>query len=784
MIIGMDFGTTNSGMAVYDGRTVNILPLDPINNNPRVARTALYMTNQQEIYIGRAAIDQYFTQNVGRSSRTKKVWVGEIEIRGGDMHYVTDAYIYVDVLSPGRLFLSIKTGLRDPDYPGSIIGQQFYSLEKLIGLYLHITKIRAEQQLGRPINQVVLGRPVHFAFDAEKDQLAQARLLEAAFLAGYETVYLQPEPIAAAYSYETSLNREENVLVFDFGGGTLDLTVMRLGKPQNRQVLATGGIPVAGDVFDQRIVRAKLPPHFGEGSYYGPRHKKLTVPPWIYDTFSNWQTILELQSDANRKILREIAQTAQRRYQIEMLEALVSSNYGQRMFDIVEQAKRQLSEKRGAAITLEGPGFKVLEFVTRTEFERIIRQEIMAIEQHVDETLRTSGLRAEQIDAVIRTGGSSQIPVFAEMLERKFGAEKVRQIDTFSSVTAGLGVIGHGIEAGDIEARAYKPDDAAITAEVPGSNPAISPANLDLLKRRILIQEGVLDAPIESEQVLVFLGEGQQITAVPLNTPITQSPIPNLQSPVTKALLAAPDDLLLIITSHYRFLLLTPQQLLERQSVKVRPADVYMLGQRESLCSLSRWEEIKQHEKLLIVTSLGLARPYPTRIMQDNIEAPVPFKFDNQLFGVPVLAAGAEMEDTAVLVTEKRRGARWPVAQMRGSGMQVINCGQDDRVAGAVLCQPKDELLILTRDGYGRRTLAEWIPQPEKENSKGKSLLARREEVTAVLPARQPDLWAVTNRRILPIQPRQAALDNSTKSQPILDLEADEIVQTVIIDKM
>jgi len=781
MIIGMDFGTTNSGMAVYDGRTVNILPLDLANSNPRVARTALYLTNQQEIAIGRAAIDQYFTQNVGRSSRAKKVWVGEIEIRGADMQYVTDVYVYVDVLSPGRLFLSIKTGLRDLDYPGSVVGQQFYSLEKLIGLYMHITKIRAERQLGQPVTQVVLGRPVRFARDPERDKLAQARLLEAVFLAGYETVYLQPEPIAAAYSYETSLEGEQNVLVFDFGGGTLDLTVMRLGNPQNRRVLATGGIPVAGDVFDQKLVRYKLPPHFGEGSYYGPRHKKLTVPPWIFDTFSNWQTILELQSDANRKILREIAQTAQRRYQIEMLEALVSSNYGQRMFDIVEQAKRQLSQKRGAAITLAGPGFKVLEFVTRTEFERIIRQEIVAIEQHLDETLRASGLRAAQIDAVIRTGGSSQIPAFAEMLERKFGAEKVRQIDTFSSVTAGLGVMGYGIERGEIEARAYTPDDAAVTAESPDANPAISPANMDLLKRRILIQEGILDSPIEAEQILVFLGEGQQITAVPLAASLTAYRLPITDDPITAALIAHPDEPLLIITSHYRFLLLTPRQLLERQSVNVRPADVYMLGQRESLCSLSHWEAVKRHEKLLIVTSLGLTRPYPTRLMQENIEAPVPFKFDNQLFGVPVLVTGAGMKDTAVLVTEKRRGVRWPVGQMRGSGTQALNCGTNDRVSSALLCQLEDELLILTRDGYGRRLLAEWIPQPEKENSKGKSLLARRSLVTAVLPAHHPDLWAVTNRRILPFDYRRAALNNSTKSQPVLELETDETVQTVII---
>ena len=60
MIIGMDFGTTNSGMAVYDGRAVEVLPLDPAAPNPRVARTALYITNEQGITIGRAAIDRYY----------------------------------------------------------------------------------------------------------------------------------------------------------------------------------------------------------------------------------------------------------------------------------------------------------------------------------------------------------------------------------------------------------------------------------------------------------------------------------------------------------------------------------------------------------------------------------------------------------------------------------------------------------------------------------------------------------------------------------------------------
>ncbi|NJN83009.1 MAG: Hsp70 family protein [Caldilineaceae bacterium] len=157
------------------------------------------------------------------------------------------------------------------------------------------------------------------------------------------------------------------------------------------------------------------------------------------------------------------------------------------------EAKRTLSDKRGATITLEGPGFKVIEFVTRTEFERLIQQEILAIDQHIEETVAASGLEAAAIDAVIRTGGSSQIPVFDEMLRRKFGAEKVRVIDTFSSVTAGLGVMGQGIARGEVEARPYTADDVAHMPESGSSRPQISPVNMDLLHRRILIQEGVIE---------------------------------------------------------------------------------------------------------------------------------------------------------------------------------------------------------------------------------------------------------------------------------------------------
>lgn len=775
MIVGMDFGTTNSGMAVYDGQDVRILPLDPANSNAQVIRTAVYTTNKQDIHIGRAAIDTYFSQNVGRAVKTKKVWVGEIEVRGGDMFYVTDVYVYVDVLAPGRLFLSIKTGLRDPEYTGSLVGSHFYSLEDIVALYLHVTKVRAEQLLGRRLTDVVLGRPVRFAHKPEHDRLAQARLLQAALKAGYETVYFQPEPIAAAYSYATQIDQPQNVLVFDFGGGTLDLTVMHLGR-NGHQVLSTGGIPVAGDLFDQKLVRAKLPPHFGEGSYFGPRHKKLEVPPWIYDSFSNWQTILELQTLQNRQLLESMAQTAQRRHQIEALISLVANNYGQQMFDIVERTKRELSLKRGAQIHLQGPGFNVIEFVTRGEFERIIQQEILAIDRHIDQTVVDSGLTPTAVDAVIRTGGSSQIPVFDEMLRRKFGADKVRVVDTFSSVTAGLGVIGHELAHGRIQD--IRPYTAADVAQMPTSGTAkavINPVNLELLQRRILVQEGAIqDNSPTVTQALVWLGPGQQITAVPLPT-VGESWAETGPTAVTAAIIAELDEQLLCVTSQYRFLLVTARQLLEWQSAGVQIGQLYLLAERETLCSLSRWEAAKAQQKLLIVTSLGFARPYPIAVMQESIETPVPWQFDHPLAGVPVAVVGANAEQQLVLANGKSQAVRYEVGQLRGSGRQIMRTDGANRVVAATVCQAETVLWMATADGYGRRALASWIELAEKENSRGKMSIARKSPLVGLA---EGPVWGVSNQRVLGLA--EVPLELSSKSYAAVTLQPEEALLAIL----
>ena len=391
--------------------------------------------------------------------------------------------------------------------------------------------------------------------------------------------------------------------------------------------------------------------------------------------------------------------------------------------------KRQLSEKHGAEIRLDGPDFEVREFITRTEFERIIQTDIMAIEAELERTLAASGLAAAEIDAVIRTGGSAQIPAFYEMLGHHFGADKVRTVDTFSSVTAGLGVYAYQIEQGDVEARAYTTADVIAPPQARGSRPRMNRVNLPLLQKRILMDEGAAATAAAVDQVLVILGDEWQLTAVPLphqeRATLSLAAL-GLAGSARQALIAAADEQLLLVTSHYRFLLVSPRQLLDMQGLSMALPDLHRPLERETLSALASWDEIKKAERLLLATSTGFARAYPLGVLQASIEAPVPFRLDNAPPGTAVSLIGVAEQDEFLLLTNEGRGLRLAVEKLRISGTQVLNCGKVDRVRAALVIKMGDEVTLLTADGYGRRLDPCRLEIPEQPNQKGRSLIARR----------------------------------------------------------
>ncbi len=462
MIIGMDFGTTNTGAALFDGQRVRLLPLDPASATPEVCRSAIYMTRTGEYFLGSAAINTYFAQNIGRPTRFRKVWVGEIvQIFAELPVFYRDVFVYEDEFSPGRLFTSIKTALRSREYYGTAFRGSWFNASDLVAIYLMGMKLQMEQQLGKPATEVVLGRPVHFSTNPVEDQIAQSRLLDAAFKAGFERVYLEYEPVAAALAYERELDQQKVILIFDFGGGTLDFTIMKVGGRGPRQVLATGGVPIAGDVFDQRLFRAVVPRHLGEGEEYLSGNVRRPIPAHIFDTLAQPAEILSLNTPQNLEMLQQIHAGSLDPEKTHALLKVVSSNYALMIFDLVERAKRQLSDEYLSRLVVETPDFSFRELVTRTTFERAIAHEVEAIQAEILATVERAGMAPAEIDQVIRTGGSSQIPLFVNLLGELFGYEKVRAIDTFSSVTSGLAIRGREIADGESELPLYTPESIA-----------------------------------------------------------------------------------------------------------------------------------------------------------------------------------------------------------------------------------------------------------------------------------------------------------------------------------
>jgi hypothetical chaperone protein len=450
MHIGLDFGTTNSGAAVFDGQRVRVFLLDPNSRDPGVIRSVLYVTREQEITIGQEAIDTYYRQNVGRPSRMVRRYVGEVEITMGDVGsvkgypvgpatFVRDVYVLVDELTPGRLLRSLKSALSS-DHTGTDIFGRVYTLEDLIAIYLRALRERVEAETGRGVEGVVLGRPVIFVDSSTEadDRRAEERLRRAAEMAGFRQVAFELEPVAAALHYELAVEEPQNVVVFDFGGGTLDITVMRVGGSAGRQIFSTGGVGIAGDAFDQCIIERLLLDHFGRGTTWG--EDGAPFPDQYTDPLVHWQTILLLNRPETFDFLRRARLTSSHPEQLQALESLLMNNYAMRMVDQVEQAKIALSSLRFATIQLTGEDIDIWQPLTRSQFETFIADALRRIEVCLVDTVERSGLGIDEIDAVVRTGGSAQIPCFVEMLARIFGRKKVVLSSVFSGVTSGLAI--------------------------------------------------------------------------------------------------------------------------------------------------------------------------------------------------------------------------------------------------------------------------------------------------------------------------------------------------------
>jgi hypothetical chaperone protein len=273
-IYAIDFGTSNSLLAAAnrDGSHAPI-PLDPAAEDPSLMRSVLFFPEARGpagagVALGKAALEQYVAQG-----------------------------------SRGRLVRSLKRFLPMRGFVRTQINGRTYTLEELIAIVLRAMRERADQHFDARVTRVLLGRPARFAEDPADDAFAQERLRQAALLAGFASVEFCPEPVAAARDFRDELTRDTLMLVGDFGGGTSDYSLVRMGQGgfALSDVLAIGGVSVAGDALDGSLMRGKVARHFGaEVRYKVPfGENELTMPkPLMEKLCSPAEMSLLAQRDA------------------------------------------------------------------------------------------------------------------------------------------------------------------------------------------------------------------------------------------------------------------------------------------------------------------------------------------------------------------------------------------------------------------------------------------------------------------------------------------------------
>jgi hypothetical chaperone protein len=287
---------------------------------------------------------------------------------------------------------------------------------------------KAQDAFRIPITSAVAGRPVRFVgAETEEDNLyAESRLRSAYQLAGFETVQFEMEPVAAAYYYESTLQQDELIMIGDFGGGTSDFSLIRVGPSIRRRgrsaedLLGNAGIGIAGDTFDAKIVRHLVSPFLGAGTEMRSINKLLPVPTWVYSKLERWHHLSFLKARDTMNMLASVKAQALEPQKIEALIHLVSEDLGYRLHQAVQKTKSALFVERTARFCLHDGAIEIDAVALRSSFESWIADDLAAMEACVDSLLRDSGVKTENVHKVFLTGGSSFVPAVRRIFERRF----------------------------------------------------------------------------------------------------------------------------------------------------------------------------------------------------------------------------------------------------------------------------------------------------------------------------------------------------------------------------
>jgi hypothetical chaperone protein len=410
-ICGIDFGTTNSAIATSSISANQQIKLIPLENDKLSIPTAVFFDFEEwTVLFGREGFEKYI-----------------------DGH-------------PGRLLRSLKSVLGSSLMNETTqIGHDKFEFSDIIGLFVANIKKAAELNINSSLEHTVVGRPVYFVDgDPVADKRAEGELRDIFIRQGFKNVSFEFEPIAAARDYETSISKEELVLIMDIGGGTSDFSLIRLSpSSRNKQdrtqdIIANSGIHIGGTDLDKQFSLAAVMPQMGRGSL---TIDGLLMPPNDYSTLTTWHEINKLYEKKTRIQISKLYNMASRKDLVKRLVRTVETQRGHELANAVELAKIFLSHNSATQMDMDFIEADWLVDVTQEQLLDSISQQVHKVLEAAKSTVVLgAGMQLSDIKTIFMTGGSIGLPVFEREVRKLFPNANVIQGDHFASVATGLGM--------------------------------------------------------------------------------------------------------------------------------------------------------------------------------------------------------------------------------------------------------------------------------------------------------------------------------------------------------
>jgi hypothetical chaperone protein len=415
--IGVDFGTTNTVVAIGDGNhQVRLVAFDTPAAPTATFRSALSFNHDSAEPTGRA------------------VNAGPWAIKA-----------YLDDPGETRFIQSFKSYAASSLFKETQVLGRRYTFEDMLAEFLLRLRDKGGGGLDAAGGRVIVGRPVRFVGASTDDALALKRYQMAFERLGFTDILYAYEPVAAAFFFARRLDQDATVLVADFGGGTSDFSIIRFerkGGVLGARALGQSGVGVAGDAFDYRIIDNLVSPVLGKGSSYRDLNKILIAPNRFYTSFARWEQLALMRTSRDMRDIRTLARKSLEPEKIAKLVELLDGNYGYLLYQAVSKLKETLSVETSARFEFNAGGINLTATVERDAFAGWISRELAAIEAAVDEAMADADLTAGEIDRVFLTGGSSFVPAVRALFEARFDPAKIATGAELESIASGLALMG------------------------------------------------------------------------------------------------------------------------------------------------------------------------------------------------------------------------------------------------------------------------------------------------------------------------------------------------------